>query len=266
MQSGAGAFHEISVLDHHFIGEVQFQYLRRFTSIDCDLQIAGRADQTYGLSQRHGLIIRVERADRLVMDENSPAPSRMRSQVGAMDVGNGIAEAIDMDDLPPNAAVARADRLWPWQPQIMLHLRPDLREWHPLAQMCGHRRKNVPAMKCLADRPQEKVFISQPPHLFDGLLSQGPREHAIVRPDKKIIRRLHRNRATITAHPWVHYRYMDCLGREIAATGRQGKGRRANFTSGNIVRDIHHLNPWRDAEDNAFYGANKPIVRSKVGG
>jgi hypothetical protein len=49
-----------------------------------------------------------------------------------------------------------------------------------------------------------------------------------------------------------------------SAARREGKRGGPNISNRNPVRQVHDVRLWRDARDNSFHGAHKPVIDSEV--
>ena len=113
-------------------------------------------------------------------------------QARVFDVRDRVAEPVNEHHFTFDAISPHA-RLRPGQPDELLLCRTQFADRRAATQMRRDRGENVAPMKGVADRLQKVISIFEPANRFDFFPRQCEGQHTVVRPDEKIIRRLHRD-------------------------------------------------------------------------
>jgi hypothetical protein len=97
-----------------------------------------------------------------------------------------------------------------------------------------------------------------------SLLSQGKRQHTVVRRDEEIPGGLNSNGFARAADTRINDGDMDCAPGEEWAARREGEGASADVTGRDAMSYVNDLNSRREPGDYAFHGADEPVGEAEV--
>jgi len=252
------------LFDSDLRAEAQPEALRRARAIDSNFQKAAGADDGYQSAATNRLISGGNGAHSLATHKNG-RPAFERTQDFGGNIGNGVAESVDIDHLSPDS-FAGASWFRPRQADQIPATGSQLAKRHAIAQVSGHWSEDVASMKRATHPGQKITAIFERVDGFDFLPGQRPGEQTVIRSDEKIIGRLNRNGAAFGANARIDNGNVDGVpGKKRVACG-ESESARADISRSNFVGKINDPGPRRQAQDNPLHRAHEPIASTEVSG
>ena len=180
------------------------------------------------------------------------------------DVGDEVAEPVDVDDAPLDGLLAHG-RLWDRDLDVVLDLIAEGLRLHVLGEPRRHGGKDVPAVEGRADLVEEVAPGGQFDAAAEGRVGEGGREDPVVGPDEGVAVGEREDGPPLAADRRVHDDEVDRPLREVAVGGLEDEGALEHVVARDLVGDVHEPHHGVDGDHHPLHGADVWAGLAEVG-